>query len=171
MLTPDGGTYHTHIKKDEFGNETGRFDVTTSTDTISINEQYVEAWDLAGEMRKKYEASLSKAIEDGFKLNKPKLYFIIMVKKNPLEKKKIHIKIGITDKKLSKFYENTDFWEYDYVKGKEKLLWSIPHKSSMKLYLKDPENYDKNLIMWLRQFIAQEGMDLQKYEKRKVKLT
>ena len=169
MLTPDG-TYHTHIKKDEFGNETARFDVNTSTSQININDHYVEAWDLAGEIRKKYEASLNKAFEDGASHNKNKLYFIVMVKKNPIDKKKIHIKIGITDKKLSKLYESTDFWCYDYLKGKPTLLWSIPHKSSMKNYLKEPGNYDKSLIMWIKQFIAQEGMDLKLYEKRKIKL-
>lgn len=171
MLNPDGTESHIHIKKDEFGNETGRFDVNTSTSQININDNYIEAWDLAAEIQKKYEVSLNKAFQDGSKLKKNKLYFIVMVKKNAVDKKKIHIKIGIIDKKLSKLYESTDFWSYDYLKNKPALLWSVPHKSAMKNYLKEPDNYDKSLIMWLRQFIAQEGMDLQKYEKRKVKLS
>jgi hypothetical protein len=171
MLTPDGGTYHQHIKKDELGNETARFDVTTSTSQINTNEHYLEAWDLTKEISKKYQASLSKSFDDGSKLNKNKLYFIVMVKKDPESKQKIHIKIAITDKKLHKLYESTDLWSYDYVKGKATLLWSVPHKSAMMNYLKEPENYDKNLIKWINQFLDQSGFDIKAYDKKKIKIS
>jgi len=170
MLTPTG-TFHTHIKQDENGNEIARYDVTTSESYININDSFIEAWDLATAIKEKYEVSLDKSINDGGKFDKPLLYFMVIVKKNPIEKKKIHIKIGISDTPLSnKKYEAVDYWSYDYRKNKLHLIWSVPHKTAMKLYLKDPERYDKDLVRWTREFIAQEGLDLKALERKKIKI-
>lgn len=95
----DTQTYY-HIKKDDFGNEIAKFPVTVSKDYININELYIEAWDMASLIKEKYAKSLDKAIEDGRKLGKDILYFIIMIKKDPTNKKNIHIKIAISDKPL-----------------------------------------------------------------------
>jgi hypothetical protein len=160
-----------HIKKDEAGNEIARYPVKVETEKVDVNELYIEAGDLAGIISDRYRGKLWQAIEDGSKFSKPLLYFIVMIKKDPIDKQKIHIKLTISDKGLpNKMYEGTDYWRYDYKIGELKLIWSIPHKSSMAMYLKDPHRFDPQLIKWINDFIKQEGLDIKKLESKKVKI-
>lgn len=128
---------------------------TTRTRKLNITSDYIEAGELANEIGKFYMEDLKTAFENGRKHKKDKLYFIIKTEKDPSDHLKVYIRIGITDKKLEYLQESIDLWEYDYINDKQKLLWSIPHRTDMKNFLAHPEKYTKEIIGWIRKFLDQ----------------
>jgi hypothetical protein len=163
---------HTHIVKNPDGSEVKRFDVKTREDKINISEKFVEAGDLTSEMIKHYNKSLWLAVKDHRNLGLKKLYFGVLVKRNPTDHNKFHVKILPFRQELDKLYENMDFYVYDYEKEEMKWLWSVPHKFMMKNYLKDESKYDKKLIYFIKKFLKQENLDLNDFKPSKIiKLT
>jgi len=127
---------------------------------LNITDPYVECGDLAKEIGKHYMTDLMKAIEEGSKFNREKLWFICVFKKNPFQKEKMHLKIGISDFPIKKMRESMDLWEYNYKTNELTAIWSLPHRFEMKNYLRTPELYDKKLIHWINQYLKQENIDI-----------
>jgi len=136
-------------------------EVKERTRNIKIsNDEVVEAGDLANVIGKYCLEDLEIAVEDHRKYGIDKLYFICQLRKDPRDTNKLKMTIGVTDIKLRLLKESTDFWEYDYLKEKLTLLWSIPHRIEMKNFLKSPEKYSKDLIRWINEYIKQEKINL-----------
>ena len=144
--------------------------VSVSSRFLEVNELEIECGDLAREIGKFYMADLRKAIQSARKYGLEKVWFAVNFRKNPIDHRKMHLKIGILDRPLTKLRESFDLWVFDYHKEELTPLWSLPHRYEMKTYLKAPENYSPELIKWIRQFVKQEGLDLDKMEKASYKL-
>jgi hypothetical protein len=134
--------------------------VIETRENIRSNDVYVEAGDLANEVGKRYMKQLWKSIERHSSLNEPILYFISMIKKNPKNSTEILLYIMPCKNKFKLLRESCDHWQYDYKKNELTLLWSIPHRTEMKNFLRAPEKYNKDIIRWINDYIAQEHIDL-----------
>ena len=121
---------------------------------------YVEAGDLANEIGKFYMEDLLSAIENHRQYLKLELYFLVSTKKDPANVKKVHINISVSNVRINRMLESCDYWSYDYKTESRKLLWSIPHRTDMKNFLRAPEKYSKDLIKWIRQYIDEENINL-----------
>lgn len=134
-------------------------EVKRKTRELHLDDPYTECNDVAHEIGKFYMADLRDAIETGRKLSLDKLWLAVNVRKNPIYHRKLHIKIGLIDKPLTKLRESFDLWEYNYPKEELTCLWSLPHRYEMKNYLSTPDKFDPKLIHWINQFLKQEGID------------
>lgn len=122
---------------------------------IQITSDRIEAGELANEIGKFYMKDLDSAIESHKKFKRKKLYFVVQTEKDPTKLTDIHIRIGIVDIPFPELKESTDFWEYDYINDKKKLLWSVPHRTDMKNFLRSPDKYNKEFIDWIKLFLKQ----------------
>jgi hypothetical protein len=145
-------------------------EVKTSEEKLVVNTDYVEAGELANEIGKIYMKKLDDAIQDGKELGLDKVYFIIQTEKDPSNLSHIEIRIGITDKYFEKMFESTDFWEYDYRTNKKSILWTVPSRIDMKNFLRSPEKYSKDLIKWIKIYLAQ-NPDINLHDKRSLILS
>jgi len=134
--------------------------VSVSSRFLEVNDLEIECGDLAREIGKFYMDDLRKSIQTARKFGLEKVWFAVNFRKNPLDHSKMHLKIGIIGQPLTKLRESFDLWEFDYHKEELTPLWSLPHRYEMKTYLKEPEKYSPELIKWIRQYLAQEGIDL-----------
>ena len=135
-----------------------KYDTKITTRKMQVPYDYVEAGDLSNEIGKFYMKDLESSVQRHAYLNLPNLYFIIKIKKDPTNTKKIVITIGITNKCLNFLQESTDLWEYDYKLEKLRLIWSVPHRTEMKNFLKSPEKYNKKLIKWIKAFLKHNSL-------------
>ena len=138
--------------------------------TIGINDTFVEAGDLAREIGKFYMQDLEKAVANHRKFKIDKLYFIVRFKKNPENPQEVHIQIGITERRIYKYFHSMDLWEYDYTKDELKLLWTLPHPAEMESFLSDPDKYDKNLIHWIKCYLEQDKKNLKDPNKVEIEI-
>ena len=127
---------------------------------IGINHYYIEAGELAQEIGKYYMQDLNKAIESHRSFEKENLYFLCKTEKDPLAVQNVHLKMGITDRKLTRLVESTDFWQYNYKKEELTLLWTIPRIFMFKNYLRTPGLYAPFLIECIKKYIKQEKINL-----------
>jgi len=132
----------------------------TQEDYVKQLYNPIEAGELANEAGKSYIKQLNKSIENNVKLGLDKIFIIVITKKDPKVNRMIKITFGICDKPLKFKRENADLWEYNYKTSKLKLHWSLPHRTEMKNFLRSPEKYDKEIIKWIREYVAQENIDL-----------
>jgi len=134
--------------------------IIETIEKIKIDDPYVEAGDLTNEIGKIYMKRLNASIRRNASKKLDKLYFVVSTKKDPTDMNKIHIFIYNLLEPLKKKYESMDLWEYDYKKEKLTPLWSLPDRSMMKNFLRSPEKYNKDLVRWIKEFVAQENIDL-----------
>jgi len=120
----------------------------------------IESGDLANEAGKSYMKGLWKAIDNHAKLKLDKIWIMAKAEKEHFAHRAIKIMFGVMDKPLRYMRESMDLWEYDYKNNKLKLLWSLPHRSGMKNFLRAPDKYSKDLIKWINMYIDQENINL-----------
>jgi len=132
----------------------------TREEHAKLCENPIAAGDLANEAGKSYMKGLFKAIDNHEKYKKNKLWIMVKIDKERWDRRAIKISYGVMDKPLEYMRESMDLWEYDYVNGKLKLLWSIPHRVEMKNILRAPEKYSKDLVKWIKVYLKQENLDL-----------
>lgn len=137
------------------------FEVIEKKRDIQVADFDITAGDLANEVGKIYMKDLWEAIERNAKLGNKKLFFLTMIRKNPTKLTEINVYIFPFVQYSEKLRESSDLWQYDYEKEKLQLIWSIPHRTEMKNFLRSPEKYNKDLIKWIRQYLHQENINLQ----------
>jgi hypothetical protein len=137
------------------------FDVIEKKRDIQVADYDITAGDLADAVGKIYMKDLWESIERNRKLEKKRLFFLTMIRKNPTKLTEIIVYILPFEDFSHKMRESTDLWEYDYEKEKLQLIWSVPHRTEMKNFLRSPEKYSKDLIKWIRQYLHQENINLQ----------
>ncbi len=113
----------------------------------------VESGELANEFWKSYEKELQKAIEDHRKFKFEKLWFPVMIKKSIANSRIISIVVGVSPDPIS-LRPDLDLWEYDYLREKLNLVYSLPHVLEMKNFLRSEEKYSKKLIEDIRNYLA-----------------
>ena len=145
-------------------------DIKVKESSITIGNTIVEAGDLAKEVGKLYIQDLNAAIEDGRKHNRTELSFLVHSKKDTFNKNKINITIGVCDVLLSRMRQLTDYYIYNYDKEELKLIWTLPHKTEMKRFMREPEKYPQLIIQSIRQYLKQEGINLSKRKEEVVSL-
>ena len=89
-----------------------------------------------------------------------KLFFLTMIRKNPTKLTEINVYIFPFEEFSNTMRESADLWQYDYENEKLHLIWSIPHRTEMKNFLRSPEKYNKDLIKWINQYLDQENINL-----------
>lgn len=135
--------------------------ITKTKKSIPLpNDLYVETNDLTTEIGKYYLERLWKNIELHEVMGLKKIYFIVKSEKNPLMPNQLVIRICAIKHPLHFMREQMDHWEYDYVKNKLKILWSVPHRVEMKNFLRAPEKYNPDIIKWIKQYLHQEKINL-----------
>jgi hypothetical protein len=137
------------------------FEVIEKKRSIQVADFDITAGDLADAVGKIYMKDLWEAIERNAKLGKKRLFFLTMIRKNPTKLTEINVYILPFEEFSHKMRESTDLWEYDYEKEKLQLIWTIPHRTEMKNFLRAPEKYSKDLIKWIREYLRQENINLQ----------
>lgn len=142
----------------------------TREEHLKLLENPIAAGDLANEAGKSYMKGLFSAIDNHEKYKKKKLWVAVKIEKERWDKRVIKIAYGVMDKPLTYMRESMDLWEYDYLHGKLKLLWSLPHRVEMKNFLLSPEKYSKDLIRWINLYIKQENLDLMDSSSIKLKV-
>jgi len=120
----------------------------------------IAAGDLANHIGGYFMEDLQKAIDNHRKYEKPILYFVCQIRKDPTDTTKINLTIAAMDKRIKYLRESTDLWQYDYKNEKLELLWSIPHRTEMKNFLRNPDKYSKDLIKWIKKYLKQEKINL-----------
>ena len=134
--------------------------IISSKDEIKISDFDIAAGDLSNEIGKKFMKKLWHSIEFHSAFELDKIYFLTSIRKNPAKTSEIRITIKALREKLFFLRESMDHWEYDYLDNKLKLLWSIPHRTQMKNFLRAPEKYSKDIIKWIKQYIKQNDINL-----------
>jgi hypothetical protein len=137
------------------------FDVIEKKRDIQVADYDITAGDLADAVGKIYMKDLWESIERNRKLEEKRIFFLTMIRKNPTKLTEIIVYILPFEDFSHKMRESTDLWEYDYEKEKLQLIWSVPHRTEMKNFLRSPEKYSKDLIKWIRQYLHQENINLQ----------
>lgn len=137
------------------------FEVIEKKRDIQVADFDITAGDLADAVGKIYMKDLWESIERYAKHKKKKLFFLTMIRKNPTKLTEIIVYILPFEEFSHKMRESTDLWEYDYEKEKLRLIWSVPHRTEMKNFLRAPEKYSKDLIKWIRDYLHQENINLQ----------
>lgn len=135
-------------------------EVIEKKENINVSDYIIEAGDLANEVGKKLMKDLYASIERHASLNIPKLYFLTSIKKDPTNLQQIHLYIKVMSRQLHYLRENFSLWEFDYGNEKLKLLWSIPHRTEMKNFLREPSKYSPDLIKWIKMYLKQEKINL-----------
>jgi len=134
--------------------------IIVTKDKIETSDLYIEAGDLSNEIGKRFMKRLWSSIEFHSKFGLDKIYFLSMIRKNPSNLEEINVTIKALKAPLTYPRESMDHWEYDYRSEKLTLLWSLPHRTEMKNFLRAPEKYNKDLIKWIKQYIKNEGINL-----------
>jgi len=134
--------------------------IKISKKEIHLSDYHVAAGDLSNEIGKFFMEKLWNQIEFHRDFNLDKIYFVTMFKKNPTNTNEVNLYLKALRVPLYYLRESTDLWEYDYQKDELKLLWSLPHRTEMKNFLRDPEKYNKDLIRWINKYIKQENINL-----------
>ena len=135
-------------------------EITEKRETINIDHYDIAAGDLANEIGKKLMRDLEESIEKHAVLRKEKLWFLTSIRKNPANTREIHMFIHPSFVELKIKREQMDLWEYDYLKNKLSVVWSVPHRTEMKNFLRSPEKYNKDLIKWITEYLDQEKINL-----------
>ena len=142
--------------------------IIQSSEEINVPDQFLEAGDLANEVGKKLMKDLFKSIERYANLGFSKLYFLTGVRKDPTDIRKIHLLIQPLHHKLKFLRESYDFWEYNYLIDKLELIWSVPHITEMKNFLRAPDKYSPKLIQDIKSYLKQENIDLKSLKTQKI---
>lgn len=116
--------------------------------------------DLVNEIGKDYMGGLHQAVESNRCMNKPVLWFLIRINKDILDSHKVTIAVAAIEKPFSYYHENLDVWKYDYEKEKLELVYSLPHRTEMKNFLREPKKYSKDLVKWCKEYLAQDKVDI-----------
>lgn len=132
----------------------------TRGEHAKLAENPIEAGDLTNECGKSYMNGLWKAIVDHRVMRLPIIWFIVIVKKDMKDDRIIRITIKAHRKPLKYLHEGVDLWEYDYLQDKLDLVWSLPHRTEMNNFIRNPDKYDKRLIGWIKDFIKQDKINL-----------
>lgn len=127
---------------------------------INTNDIEIASGDLANEIGKKLMQRLEHSIKFHRDFQLDRIYFITMIKKDPTNLKEINIYIKASRQPLRILRESVDLWEYDYREEKLNLIWSLPHRTEMKNFLRSPEKYNKDLISWIKAYVKQENINL-----------
>ena len=134
--------------------------ITQTIEKINISDYDIAAGDLANEIGKIFLPKLQRSIEKHAFLKLDKIYFITTIRKDPTSLDKIHIVIQPLMAPLHYMRESMDHWVYDYKKEKLDLIWSLPHRTEMKNFLRCPEKYSLQMLEWIQKYLDQEKINL-----------
>ncbi len=109
----------------------------------------IEAYELAHEGGKSYMRELIDCIEKHRTLIN-EYYIQVLCKKEIYAPERITKFIFIARRSKPLMEDDMDLWYVNNKKNELKLLWSLPHWSDFDLFLNNQNDYDPNLIKWIK---------------------